>query len=118
MLSTELMRPARRLLQRFGMAEPHALRSASAALGALHFKYDEDADLLFARLGEPEVCDNVQVDDYVVVRLSRSTHQPVGIEVVGVSERFHKTPSAINRTFARQLLNEFGPAAQARLRKR
>lgn len=116
MTSTQLMRPAHRLLHWFGVERP--VQTQQAPNRGFHFRYDADGDLLLARLGEPEPCDNVQVDDNVVVRVSRETHDPVGIEVVAVSERFHKSPSAINRAFAKELLAQFGPEAASRVRRR
>jgi len=99
------------------MRPVHA-ETAPAHRGGFHFRYDEDADLLFARCGEPEPCDNVQVDDNVVVRVSRATHEPVGIEVIAVTERFNKDRGAITRGFARELLAQYGPSAAYKLRNR
>ena len=43
----------------------------------LQWDYNCSADVLSAWIGTPEPCDEVAVDDSVVIRISRKTHQPV-----------------------------------------
>lgn len=117
MTTAYLKRPASRLLNWITMNRNH-VETQPISSGGFHFKYDEDADLLFARFGAPQPCDSVRVDDNVVVRVSRETHTPVAIEVFGVTARFQKDRSAINRSFARQLLADYGPEAASRLARR
>ena len=78
--------------------------------GGLQWDYNCAADVLSAWIGTPEPCDEVAVDDSVVIRISRETHQPVGIDIRFASRRIRWT-GALDGSFARALLHQHGPAA-------
>ena len=59
---------------------------------------------------KPFTCDEVVIDESIVIRISRETHQPVGIYVRSASRRSAWT-GALNGSFARVLLEQHGPAA-------
>ena len=80
-------------------------------LDRLQWDYSCSDDVLSAWLGAPQPCDEVVVDDSIVIRISRQTHQPVGIDVRSASERSGKWPGALNGAFARAMLEQHGPAA-------
>lgn len=81
------------------------------ASDGLQWDYSCAGDVLSAWIGKPQPCDEVAIADYIVVRISRETHQPVGIDVLSASERSGKWPGALNAAFARALLEQHGPAA-------
>ena len=76
----------------------------------LQWDYSCSDDVLSAWIGTPEPCDEVAVDDSVVIRISRKTHQPVGIDINFASRRIRWT-GALDGSFARALLQQHGPAA-------
>lgn len=76
----------------------------------LQWDYSCGEDVLSAWIGIPQPCDEVAVDDSIVIRISRETHQPVGIHVRSASRRCTWT-GALNGSFARALLDQHGPAA-------
>jgi hypothetical protein len=78
----------------------------------LQWDYSCGEDVLTAWLGLPQPCDEVRVDDSIVIRISRRTHQPVGIKV-GSASRLSKWTGALNGSVARALLEKHGPAAMA-----
>jgi hypothetical protein len=79
----------------------------------LQWDYSCSDDVLSAWIGKPEPCDDVSVDGNIVVRISRETHRPVGIDVRAASKRFGKWTGALNGAYARSLLEQYGPAALA-----
>lgn len=83
------------------------------AFDGLQWDYSCAADVLSAWIGNPQPCDEVAVDDYIVVHISRETHQPVGIDVRSAAERSGQWSGALNGAFARALLEQHGPAALA-----
>ena len=78
--------------------------------GALQWDYSCSADVLSAWIGTPEPCDEVAVDDSIVIRISCKTHQPVGIDIRFASRRIRWT-GALDGSLARALLQQHGPAA-------
>ncbi|HXH06236.1 MAG TPA: DUF2283 domain-containing protein [Vicinamibacterales bacterium] len=84
---------------------------------ALFCEYDRSADFLLARFGDPEPADTIVIEPGIAVRLSRATHQPIGIEIADCAARFRKDPSTINQAFARELLARYGAAAELRFRE-
>jgi hypothetical protein len=78
----------------------------------LQWDYSCGEDVLTAWVGMPQPCDEVRVDDSIVIRISRATHQPVGIKVRSAS-RLSKWTGALNGVVARVLLERHGPAAVA-----
>jgi hypothetical protein len=83
----------------------------------LQWDYSCGEDVLTAWVGMPQPCDEVQVDDSIVVCISRTTHQPVGIKVYSAS-RLSKWTGALNGTVAHALLDKHAPAAMAMWRAR
>ena len=102
-----LVRSAAELFQR--MFAPIGRRHGAS--DGLQWDYSCAGDVLSAWIGESKLCDTVAVDDYIVVRISRETHQPVGIDVLSAAERSGMWPGALNAAFARALLEQHGPAA-------
>jgi len=78
-------------------------------------KYDRENDYLLARFGAPQDADNVVVEPGLAVRISRTTRQPIAIEVADCAARFHRDPSAITSPFARALLAQYGARALEQL---
>jgi len=76
----------------------------------LQWVYNCSADVLSAWIGTPEPCDEVAVDDSVVIRISRKTHQPVGIDICFASRRIGWT-GTLDGSLARPSLQQPGPAA-------
>ena len=83
------------------------------ALDGLQWDYSCASDVLSAWIGTPQLCDDVAVNDHIVVRISRETHEPVGIAVHAAARRSGQWTGALNGTFARALLEQHGPAALA-----
>jgi hypothetical protein len=81
------------------------------AFDGLQWDYSCAGDVLSAWIGKPQPCDDVAVDGYIVVRISRETHQPVGIDVRAAAERSGRWPGALNAAYARALLELHGPEA-------
>ena len=79
-------------------------------LDGLQWDYSCSDDVLSAWIGTPQPCDKVVIDESIVIRISRETHQPVGIDVRSASRRSAWT-GALNGSFARTLLEQHGPAA-------
>jgi hypothetical protein len=79
-------------------------------IAGLQWDYSCAADVLSAWIGTPEPCDEVAVDDSVVIRISRRTHRPVGIDIHFASQRIRWT-GALDGSLARALLEQHGPAA-------
>jgi uncharacterized protein YhjY with autotransporter beta-barrel domain len=77
----------------------------------LQWDYSCSNDVLSAWLGKPQPCDDVAVDDDIVVRISRETSRPVGIDVLSASRRSGKWTGALNGGYARGLLEQYGPVA-------
>ena len=78
----------------------------------LQWDYSCGEDVLTAWLGPPQPCDEVRVNDSIVIRISCTTHQPVGIKV-GSASRLSKWTGALNGSVAGALLEKHGPAAMA-----
>lgn len=87
------------------------------AADPLQWDYSCSADVLSAWIGTPQWCDEVVVDDVITIRISRSTRQPVGIDVRSASTRSAWT-GALDGALARALLEQHGPAALAIWRAR
>jgi hypothetical protein len=83
----------------------------------LQWDYSCADDVLSAWIGTPQPSDEVMVDDDIVIRISRETHQPVRIDVRSASRRSAWT-GALNGSVARALLEQHGPAAMALWRAR
>jgi hypothetical protein len=83
----------------------------------LQWDYSCGEDVLTAWVGEPRPCDEVALDDYIVIRISRMTQQPAGIKVRAAS-RLSKWTGALNGAVAQRLLEKHGPAAMAIWRAR
>ncbi|MFO7967246.1 MAG: DUF2283 domain-containing protein [Archaeoglobaceae archaeon] len=53
----------------------------------LDWDYDEEADVLYVSIGEPEEAVGVDIGDGVVVRYREDTGEVVGLTIIGVKER-------------------------------
>jgi hypothetical protein len=76
----------------------------------LQWDYSCSTDVLSAWIAMPQPCDEVVVDDCIIIRISRATRQPVGIDVRAASTRSAWT-GALDGALARRLLEQHGPAA-------
>jgi hypothetical protein len=76
----------------------------------LQWDYSCAGDVLSAWVGTPQPCDEVIVDESIVIRVSRETHQPVGISVRSAS-RLCTWTGALDGSVARAMLDRHGPAA-------
>jgi hypothetical protein len=83
----------------------------------LQWDYSCSDDVLSAWIGTPQPCDEVVLDDAIVIRISRETQQPVGIDVRSASRRT-RWSGALDGSFARALLEQHAPAAMTLWRAR
>ena len=79
-------------------------------MSGLQWDYSCSADVLSAWIGAPEPCDEVAVDDSISIRISRKTHQPVGIDIRFASRRVRWT-GGLDGSLARALLEQHAAAA-------
>ena len=91
---------------------------ANSDLEELQWDYSCSDDVLSAWIGAPQPCDEIVVDGSIVIRISRQTHQPVGIHVRSASRRSGQWPGALNGAFARAMLEQHGAAAMKTWRAR
>ncbi len=54
---------------------------------ALNWEYDEEADVLYISIGEPEKALGLDVGDGVIVRYREDLGEVVGITIMGMRER-------------------------------
>jgi len=106
--------PTKRLWARLTGCDTAGL-STSSSDSSLICKYDQENDCLLARFGVPQEADNIVVEPGVAVRISRTTFQPIAIEVTDCAAKFRKDPSAITTPFARALLAQYGARALQQL---
>jgi hypothetical protein len=114
MRSLSFVRSALELFQR--VSAP--LDRREGAFDGLQWDYSCAADVLSAWSGNPQPCDEVAVNDHIVVRISRESHQPVGIDVLAAAQRSGQWSGGLNGAFAGALLEQHGPAALAIWRAR
>jgi uncharacterized protein YuzE len=57
---------------------------------AITWDYDEDADVLYLSLGEPQSAVGVDVGDGVIVRYDETRQEVVGLTVLGLRTRLLK----------------------------
>ena len=88
-------------------------RASMQAVG-IHIDYQADVDLLFAWIGDPQPAENIEVEPGLYVRVSPSTRQVIGIEVLDCAERFQRDPSTVDAAFAKQLIEVFTAPALER----
>ncbi|MBM4137797.1 MAG: DUF2283 domain-containing protein [Nitrospira sp.] len=53
----------------------------------LNWDYDEEADVLYISIGEPQKAVGVDIGEGAVVRYIESTGEVVGLTLIGVKER-------------------------------
>lgn len=57
----------------------------------LNWDYDEEADVLYISIGEPQKALGVDIGEGAIVRYIESTGELVGLTLVGVKERVLKS---------------------------
>lgn len=57
----------------------------------LNWDYDEEADVLYISIGEPQRALGVDIGEGAVVRYIESTGEVVGLTLIGVKERLLKS---------------------------
>jgi uncharacterized protein YuzE len=57
----------------------------------LNWDYDEEADVLYINIGEPQKALGVDIGEGAVVRYIESTGEVVGLTLIGVKERLLKS---------------------------
>ena len=57
----------------------------------LNWDYDEEADVLYISIGEPQKALGVDIGEGAVVRYIESTGEVVGLTLIGVKERLLKS---------------------------
>jgi uncharacterized protein YuzE len=57
---------------------------------AITWDYDEDADVLYLSLGEPQLAVGVDIGDGVIVRYDETRQEVVGLTVLGLRTRLLK----------------------------
>ncbi len=58
--------------------------------GEMDWKYDEDADVLYISIGEPEPAVGIDIGEGVVVRYDEIHKQVVGLTFIGLRDRVLK----------------------------
>ena len=53
----------------------------------LNWEYDEEADVLYISIGEPQKAIGVDIGDGAIVRYKEDTGEIVGLTLIGVKER-------------------------------
>lgn len=54
---------------------------------ALHWEYDEEADVLYISVGRPKVAVGVDIGEGVVVRYDKKRREVVGLTILGFRTR-------------------------------
>jgi uncharacterized protein YuzE len=62
---------------------------------AITWDYDEDADVLYLSLGEPQPVLGVDIGDGVIVRYDEARQEVVGLTLLGLRARLLKGLSAL-----------------------
>jgi len=57
----------------------------------LNWDYDEDADVLYISIGEPQKALGVDIGEGAIVRYIEATGEVVGLTLIGVKERLLKS---------------------------
>lgn len=57
----------------------------------LNWDYDEEADVLYISIGEPQKALGVDIGEGVIVRYIESSGEIVGITIIGMRERLLKS---------------------------
>lgn len=55
--------------------------------GQLDWEYDEEADVLYLSLGEPQAALGVDIGDGVVVRYVEASNEVVGLTIIGLRHK-------------------------------
>jgi hypothetical protein len=74
----------------------------------------DEADLLFATVGEVRVSNTVELEG-ALARVDPESGEVVGIEILFFSRKFGIPPSAATREFVWNLIDAAGPAVQREL---
>jgi uncharacterized protein YuzE len=53
----------------------------------LNWDYDEEADVLYISMGEPQKALGIDIGDGAIVRYVESTNEVVGLTLIGMKER-------------------------------
>ena len=53
----------------------------------LNWDYDEEADVLYISMGEPQKAVGVDIGDGAIVRYVEATNEVVGLTLIGMKER-------------------------------
>ncbi|MFQ5796133.1 MAG: DUF2283 domain-containing protein, partial [Candidatus Bipolaricaulia bacterium] len=57
---------------------------------AIHWDYDEEADVLYLSIGEPQVAVGVDIGEGVIVRYDEARKEVVGLTLIGLRARLLK----------------------------
>jgi len=57
----------------------------------LNWDYDEEADVLYISIGEPQKAVGVDIGEGAIIRYIESTGEVVGLTLIGVKERLLKS---------------------------
>ena len=57
----------------------------------LNWDYDEEADVLYISMGEPQKALGVDIGDGAIVRYVEATNEVVGLTLIGMKERLLKS---------------------------
>ncbi|MFN3740097.1 MAG: DUF2283 domain-containing protein [Thermodesulfovibrionales bacterium] len=57
----------------------------------LNWDYDEEADVLYISIGEPQEALGIDIGEGAIVRYLESTGEVVGLTLIGVKERLLKS---------------------------
>lgn len=55
---------------------------------SLSWDYDEEADVLYISVGEPEKALGLDVGEGIIMRYVENTSELVGLTIIGIKERF------------------------------
>ena len=57
----------------------------------LNWDYDEEADVLYISMGEPQKALGVDIGDGAIIRYVEATNEVVGLTLIGMKERLLKS---------------------------
>jgi uncharacterized protein YuzE len=55
--------------------------------GVLNWDYDEEADVLYLSIGEPQAATGVDIGDGVILRYNEESNEVVGLTLIGLRAR-------------------------------
>ena len=80
---------------------------------AVNIHAEDVANLLFVQVGDAQDAITVELPDGVCVRIDPESERVLGLEILEFSRQFGRSPSTADEKCVEDLLERFGPQAQA-----